>query len=153
MGLDMYLYCNSKELSEKVADVMYSEGSLDYQWAIQRGEIGYWRKQSQIHNWFVTNIQNGIDDCHRYNVDWEDLTDLLKVLEEVLETRNKDILPLVDGFFFNVNDDDDSWYWNGIYYTYKLIKTILYNVYIEDGECFEDETKQWRVSFFYVSSW
>ena len=152
MGLDMYLYCNSKELSKKVADAMYREDDFNYKWSMQYGEIGYWRKQSQIHAWFVNNVQNGEDDCQYHPVDYQDLIDLLKVLQEVLETRNKDILPLVDGFFFNVNDDD-SWYWNGIYYTYKLIKTILDNVYIEDGECFEDETKQWRVSFFYVSSW
>lgn len=153
MGLDMYLYCNSKELLKKVADVMYRDDDFNYKWSMQHGELGYWRKQSQIHSWFVNHVQNGEDDCQYHPVDYQDLTDLLKVLQEVLETRNKDILPLVDGFFFNVNDDDDSWYWNGIYYTYKLIKTILYNVYIEDGECFEDETKQWRVSFFYVSSW
>lgn len=153
MGLDMYLYCNSKELSKKVADVMYRDDDFNYKWSMQHGEIGYWRKQSQIHNWFVNHVQNGGDDCQYYPVDYQDLADLLEVLEKVLETRNKDILPPIEGFFFNVNDDDDSWYWNGIYYTYKLINTIIDNVYIEDGECFEDETKQWRVSFFYVSSW
>ena len=152
MGLDMYLYCNSKEVSKKVADVMYSKGSLDYQWATQRGEIGYWRKQSQIHNWFVNHVQNGTDDCNNYCVDYEDLIDLLDILEEVLKTRNKDILPTVDGFFFNVKGDED-WYWYGIEYTYKLIKTILDNIYIVGDECFEDKTEQWRVSFSYQSSW
>ena len=25
--------------------------------------VGYWRKQNAIHNWFVENVQDGIDDC------------------------------------------------------------------------------------------
>lgn len=48
-------------------------------------EVGYWRKQNAIHNWFVNNIQDGIDDCkyHR-EVTKEDLEELLDICETVL---------------------------------------------------------------------
>lgn len=47
-------------------------------------EVGYWRKANQIHNWFVQNVQNGIDDCGRYEVSKEDLIKLRNLCEKVL---------------------------------------------------------------------
>ena len=40
--------------------------------------VGYWRKANQIHNWFVENVQNGVDDCGCYEVTKEQLEELLK---------------------------------------------------------------------------
>lgn len=50
-------------------------------------QVGYWRKANQIHNWFVENIQDGVDDCdyHR-EVREEDLEDLLDVCKTVLKS-------------------------------------------------------------------
>lgn len=47
MGLDMYLYCNSKELSKKVADAMYCEDNFQYKWAV-RLDIGVNNRKSII---------------------------------------------------------------------------------------------------------
>lgn len=49
--------------------------------------VGYWRKANHIHNWFVENIQDGIDDCgyHR-EVTEDDLTNLLDICNTVLES-------------------------------------------------------------------
>lgn len=48
-------------------------------------EVGYWRKANHIHNWFVENIQDGIDDCHYHReVTKEDLEELFDVCHEVL---------------------------------------------------------------------
>ena len=49
-------------------------------------DVGYWRKANQIHNWFVQNVQNGIDDCGRYEVSKEDLIELRNLCEKVLNT-------------------------------------------------------------------
>ena len=46
-------------------------------------EVGYWRKANQIHNWFVKNVQDGIDDCGTYEVTEEQLVDLLDTCKEV----------------------------------------------------------------------
>ena len=68
MGLDMYLY-----------GVKSNYWLHDYNIGQVKTviEVGYWRKANQIHNWFVENIQNGIDDCdyHR-EVREEDLREL-----------------------------------------------------------------------------
>ena len=42
-------------------------------------EVGYWRKANQIHNWFVENVQNGVDDCDFYECTEEDLDKLLEI--------------------------------------------------------------------------
>ena len=48
-------------------------------------EVGYWRKTNQIHNWFVENVQDGVDDCNYHNeVTKEILEKLLDVCERVL---------------------------------------------------------------------
>lgn len=39
--------------------------------------VAYWRKANQIHNWFVENVQDGVDDCGAYEVTKEQLEALL----------------------------------------------------------------------------
>lgn len=49
-------------------------------------EVGYWRKANQIHNWFVENVQDGIDDCSYHNeVTKEILEELLDICQRVLD--------------------------------------------------------------------
>lgn len=64
-----------------------------YPWTRIMEQVGYWRKANQIHNWFVENIQDGIDDCdyHR-EITEDDLLDLLDVCQTVLKNCE-----LVDG--------------------------------------------------------
>lgn len=45
--------------------------------------VGYWRKANQIHNWFVENVQDGIDDCGTYEVTEKQLVNLLNTCKEV----------------------------------------------------------------------
>lgn len=47
-------------------------------------EVGYWRKANAIHNWFVENVQNGVDDCGRYEVLESHLHELSQLCEKVL---------------------------------------------------------------------
>lgn len=56
MGLDMYLTAKEKSTSKV--------------------EVAYWRKANQIHNWFVSNVQNGEDDCDEYAVTRDQLLEL-----------------------------------------------------------------------------
>lgn len=95
MGLDMYLTrrkyiganykhrgvtgkveikIGDKEIPIEFDKVSYIEES-----------VGYWRKANAIHNWFVNNVQNGVDDCKEYYVSIKDLEDLLKLCKEVKE--------------------------------------------------------------------
>lgn len=67
MGLDMYLF-KQKKNSEDKADI-----------------VAYWRKANQVHNWFVTNVQNGVDDCEPYPVTEQDIVKLLNICNQILE--------------------------------------------------------------------
>lgn len=49
--------------------------------------VGYWRKANAIHDWFVNNVQDGIDDCNYHNeVTEEILMELRNVCQTVLDS-------------------------------------------------------------------
>jgi len=80
MGLDMYL---SKKTTVKNWDFQKNEvysitsklnGKIIPH--IKKGrvseiteDVGYWRKDNHIHQWFVKNCQGGVDDCGLYEVE------------------------------------------------------------------------------------
>lgn len=131
MGLDMYLSAN---YYVKNWDFMKSEEKWEI--TVKKGgnpvnldnitnlkvEIGYWRKCNAIHNWFVKNCANGVDDCRPVYVEREMLSLLLDEVNAVLKdkTRARDKLPTASGFFFGSTDYGD-------YYLEDLqrTKTIL----------------------------
>jgi hypothetical protein len=149
MGLDMYL--------NKRTYVQYWEhnGDDNYEVKVTKGgkptkidpkkvkyiieEAGYWRKQNQIHRWFVDNVQNGVDNCGEYYVDINDLKTLLELCEKVKADNSlaDELLPSASGFFFG-GTDYDEWYFNGIDNTIEILKEAL-----------EDE----RGDYYYSSSW
>lgn len=139
MGLDMYLYAKNylsdmqpedKERAEEIeklfpelADIKNKYGS-----AIKTitAEIGYWRKANAIHNWFVTNVQSGVDDCSSYYVSRDDLNKLRNLCETALNSRDKayEILPTTSGFFFGCTEYDD-WYFKTLENTIEIIDNAL----------------------------
>lgn len=99
MGLDMMLYKKKKNL---VADD-------------ELLEVAYWRKANQIHNWFVKNVQNGLDDCGYYEVSITKLKELKeicdKILKEVMLTPGKITM------YKTYDNDKEQWinkYGNGM---------------------------------------
>ena len=76
MGLDMYLLKKKK-----------GERKNSNTW----NKVGYWRKANQIHNWFVENVQKGIDDCGYYRVSCKQLENLKATCERVL--KEADLVP------------------------------------------------------------
>lgn len=45
----------------------------------------YWHKAYPIHNWFVNNVQGGIDNCAKYYVPFEQLMRLKALCKKILE--------------------------------------------------------------------
>ena len=101
MGLDMYLYENvymsnwphSKEADEaQYTDAQSVLALAGIKPDPQVGGYGvevktpvvYWRKANAIHQWFVANCQNGNDNCGNYNVEDEQLTELVELCRKVL---------------------------------------------------------------------
>jgi hypothetical protein len=124
-----------------------------YPWARIVEQVGYWRKVNCVHNWFVENVQDGIDDCdyHR-EVTEDDLMELMSICQRVL--RNSDIvggevvdssvaeelLPTVSGFFFGETKYNE-YYLDDLKDTIDIIQKVL------DTTDFDTEM------IYYVSSW
>jgi hypothetical protein len=121
MGLDMFLSSRSQ------AEATPSELSV------------YWRKANAIHNWFVQNVQNGVDDCGEYPVTRQQLEELSGICKNVLCHHDlaEELLPPTSGFFFGSTRIDD-------FYFYDLIDTIC---------GVQDLLKADTDTFYYSSSW
>ena len=97
MGLDMYLSCNDREFvrdlyarkrpySNEFCDLdapMGDDGLWDF--APKSGTVCYWRKANHIHKWFVDHVQGGDDDCKRYSVSLNQLSELKDACKTVLD--------------------------------------------------------------------
>lgn len=80
-------------------------------------EAMYWRKANAIHNWFVNNVQAGIDDCGTYTVTEEQIQELIDVCDYELKHQNNSggsnkglgLTPTI-GFFFGSTEKDEYFY-------------------------------------------
>ena len=150
MGLDMYLtkrtYVGAEfSFREVVADIKITiKGKpckIDPKRISEITEVvGYWRKANQIHNWFVTNCQDGVDECQETIVSLDDLKELYNLCKETLKTRNSDELPPTDGFFFGSTEIDDG-YWDDLELTVEILDPIV------------KEEENHEVHYIYRSSW
>lgn len=149
MGLDMYL--------NKKTYVQYWEhnGDNNYEVTVTKAgqpagidgrkvkyvieEAGYWRKQNNIHRWFVENVQDGVDNCGEYYVSAEKLRELLALCKAVQNQPAvaEALLPTASGFFFG-GTEYDEWYMQGIDYTIQTLNEALAD---KNGE------------YYYSSSW
>lgn len=117
MGLDMYLY--GKKDNYNLID--YNIGKVGIQ-----VELGYWRKANAIHQWFVDNIQGGVDNCAIYPVSKEQLEELKSLCEEVINKPEiaDEKLPTQSGFFFG-STEYDEFYFNDLQDTIEIIDKCL----------------------------
>lgn len=140
MGLDMYLTVEHKlstEQKEKINEII---GFTNLQDSLSVKTLAiYWRNANAIHNWFVTNVQNGVDDCKEYYVFREQLVELLKEITAVLarEEGSENLLTPTAGFFFE-SIDKDEWYWHDLNRTKEELTELLNSPHTE---------------FYYQSSW
>lgn len=130
MGLDMYLV--KYDIEKDTIDKTWEQGT----------EVGYWRKANAIHNWFVKNVQNDVDDCDFHVVSEENLIKLREVIMKVFDNKKNasKLLPTTSGFFFGGTEYDE-------YYYQTLEETILILNEVLDKTNFEKER------IFYCSSW
>jgi hypothetical protein len=159
MGLDMYIFKvkktahSIKELSDldrnpKPGDVTiaefepldqpYTETMPDHYTIFQ--EVAYWRKFNALHQWFVSNVQNGIDRCDLHELDQDTLRKCHDVLEEAFYKKNHYILPPTQGFFWGSTEVDD-YYWNNVEEAIQTISSLI------------DNTDWATERLFYQSSW
>ena len=143
MGLDMYL---KKEVYisayKSMADRDIPTYKESYEKALAIAELAglpllvdggvtvsvsaaYWRKANQVHNWFVQNVQDGVDECQPSEIGFDTLAELREVCETVLEDHSKaeDLLPVQAGFFFG-GYDYDEYYFQDLEGTVKMIDEV-----------------------------
>lgn len=107
-------------------------------------EIAYWRKFNALHQWFVDNVQNGVDDCGEHFVPIDKIEELIDVLKEVRDNPSTadEIFPTQAGFFFG-NTDYDEYYYQEVNETIDLFESLLK----------ENEENQDIIDYYYSSSW
>jgi hypothetical protein len=146
MGLDMYLTAESyipdnttqtyKRL-QGIESVPFRAKGIEY-------ELMYWRKANAIHNWFVTNVQSGNDDCSRYNVGVEHLKRLVSDIDMALKGKFPEYhMPTQEGFFFG-GTQYDEFYEEELKRTKKEVRKIV--KYLESDE-------EGYLDVYYQSSW
>lgn len=166
-----YLY-NVKDvelkINNKIVDVVNLNNLVFEEVYWYWSEEVYWRKVNAVHGWFVSNIQDGNDDCKEYYVSTNDFIKLVEDCKKDLEyfktldydikietnkhtiTRSYKIyknvdeselnLNLIEGFFFG-NNEYDSDYVEDLEDTIEKIETLLSK---EDYACYD---------YYYQSSW
>lgn len=130
------------------------ERGKSFSWLSIFEDIGYWRKANQIHNFFVHECQDGIDECQLSIITKDKLEDLLDRCKRAMKLKKiylndgiiKDgqgletFLPTSRGFFFG-GTEFNEWYFEDVAETKKLITKVL------------KETDFDKQIIFYRSSW
>lgn len=88
--------------------------------------VAYWRKSNQIHNWFVTFVQDGNDNCQKHIVYRDRIEELRDLCVEVLEDNSKaeELLPNCEGFFFG-SQEYDEYYFGDLQNTVEMLNRAL----------------------------
>ena len=156
MGLDMYLnkktYIGANYKHNYVKGTIkltHGEDKKPFNIDLKRvseivERVGYWRKANQIHNWFVKNVQEGVDNCAEYYVSTDQLKQLLSDCQKVLidSKMAESVLPTKSGFFFGGTDYDEC-YTQEINDTIEIIESVLK----------EKQDPNDRGEIYYTSSW
>ncbi len=129
MGLDMSLYKKHYvQIEERPAlEITGVKNHIDTSKVMFILEdFGYWRKANAIHSWFVTNVQDGDDNCGTYYVSREQLAELLATVNDVLADHSKapELLPTQSGFFFG-STDYDNFYFSDLEDTKNILTEAL----------------------------
>jgi len=156
MGLDMYLFLRKREyhsgsawrpeaekklakypkeleaFEEEIKQVNFPSVSIDTDY-----QIGYWRKANAIHEWFVQNCADGVDECQDTYVSIEKAQELLNTCNKVLADHSlaESALPTQEGFFFG-SQEYDNWYYEDVAYTKDLLEKILNFLKTTEGKCY-----------------
>ena len=103
--------------------------------------VGYWRKANAIHNFFVQEVGEEVDDCREMWVDRDVLVELRSRCDDVLKADNMEEmaqevgLETVGGFFFGDTSYGD-WYKDDLRLTIDICDHVLalpeeYSIYYQ----------------------
>ena len=155
MGLDMYFYArkttyksfskwDNQESTKEVnypedlktfSDYIYDRNFKSVQTETSY-QIGYFRKFNALHSYIVKTFADGIDNCQDIILYKEDVEQIKKVLDDVLNAHQqvekaKEILPTQSGFFFG-GTDYDEFYFEDVKDAADLMQSFLDNFDFEN---------------------
>ena len=110
----------------------------NYDKSVETMQIGYWRKDNQIFNWFIENVDEKALQCERIKVTLEQLQELRETCQKVLDdkTMASELLPPLKGSFFGFYVYDE-WYYQALKNTIIIINYLELNDWREDEYIFE----------------
>lgn len=187
MGLDMYLskktyvknWDHTPEEKKHKFSITVNGEEVDY---INKDKIthieeeaAYWRKANQIHQWFVDNIQGGVDNCAEYLVSIDQIGELVDTCELVLQSLKdslKETKEVVVGHHKGLDIKGDI----VVYSNTKLVDELLPpsqgfffgsteigDMYLDDLQLTIDqlkplldihqENKSYWIEYYYSASW
>lgn len=129
------------------------------------------RKANAIHAWFVSNVQEGEDDCKDYYVSAGQLKDLLDTINKVLAASKLKKGKVANGYTFNDKQEKVFTYEdgrfiedptmaaellpteNGFFFGSTDYDEYYYNDLVITKEAIEKTLKVEDGDFFYWSSW
>lgn len=87
----------------------------------------YWRKCNQIHG-YMDNLFGGVENCGDYPITIDELKDLRKTCQEVLDNNDlaEELLPVTMGCFFGSYEYDECYFYD-LKYTIEKIDKLLEN--------------------------
>lgn len=99
-------------------------------------QIGYFRKFNALHSYIVKTFADGIDNCQDIILYKEDVEQIKKVLDDVLNAHQqvekaKELLPTQSGFFFG-GTDYDEFYFEDVKDAADLMQNLLDNFDFEN---------------------
>lgn len=140
----LYNILNQVHYTGQIGDVKGLKSRIDKMgkphWGIV-SEVWYLRKANAIHNWFVQNAQDGVDDCGIYPIDnvlQSFINDTSLVLNDTYKPT--DIMPTKSGFFFG-GTDYDEWYYKDLKRTQRQFNKLL------------SKSRKGKWKYYYHSSW
>jgi hypothetical protein len=127
----------TKQAYEQLDEVVKERGVYS-KWLSIFEDIGYWRKANAIHNFFVQECQDGVDECQLSIVRKTHLKDLLKRCKKAISVKNiylndgilkdgegiEEYLPTTSGSFFG-GTEFNEWFFNDVEETIELIEKVL----------------------------
>lgn len=187
MGLDMYFYKKSyvknwehtpDDKKHKVTVKMNNKVRKDIKPERITNiieEVAYWRKFNALHNWFVQNCANGVDNCEEVYVPKETLKELLSNLKDVktsLDASPKKTISVESGWSNGENTYMDIEVFSDTSVADELLPTQggfffgdteynkwYYNDVVETIKTFEDLLAEeppkdaYSVDYYYQASW
>lgn len=154
MGLDMYLsarfylseYSTKKEAYVKMSKLTLPGVTIPKPYLKNFGSmqlevpIAYWRKAHHIHDWFVREVQDGVDNCESFYVDVDKLRELDKLCANVVMANS----PAFSAANLPADYGYDSWYMEDCRVTMDALHRLLADI---------DADKLAGWDFYYHASW